>query len=190
MVTFVRTSATFARCELWKFPSIVCPRPAEDPCECCESAGACFRQVGIFHPHAEDNCEKLNAGGSHRPPSKSPDGESSPEPPPAYSEVHPAEWKEIRKYKARKVNEARPRKIISRPFGLPKHINIEQYYSNPICMRGSYNYKVEVAVDAKTTELKQYLSVADKCTGPDLIRADCVPPEILANVSRDCSITW
>ena len=44
---------------------------------------------------------------------------------------------------------------------------------------------VEVAVDAKRTELKQYLSVADIGAGPNLIRADCVPPEILASVNRD-----
>ena len=40
-------------------------------------------------------------------------------------------------------------------------------------------------VGAKPTELKQYLSVADTGAGPNLIRADCVPPEILANVNRD-----
>ena len=136
-------------------------------------------------PGAEGYCEELNAGGSHRPPSKPPDGESPPEPPPARSEVHPAKWNEIREYKARKMNEARPRKIISRPFGLPKHISIEQYYSNPICMLSAYNYKVEVAVGAKPTDLKQYLSVADTAVGPNLIRADCVPAEILANVNRD-----
>ena len=136
-------------------------------------------------PHPEEYCEKINAGGSHRPPIKPPDGESPPEPPPARSEVHPAKWKEIREYKARKVDEARPRKIISRPLGLPKHITIEQYYSNPIYMLSAYYYKVEVAVGAKATELKQYLSVADTGAGPNLIRADCVPPEIFANVNRD-----
>ena len=52
-------------------------------------------------------------------------------------------------------------------------------------MLSAYNYKVEVAVGAKQTELKQYLSVADTGAGPTLIRADCVPPEILANVNRD-----
>ena len=52
-------------------------------------------------------------------------------------------------------------------------------------MLSAYNYKVEVAVGAKPTELKQYLSVADTGSGPNLIRADCVPPEILANVNRD-----
>ena len=92
---------------------------------------------------------------------------------------------EIREYNACKVDEAKPRKIIPRPFGLPKHINIEQYYSNPICMFIAYNYKVEVANVAKLTELKQYLSVADTDAGPNLRRADCVPPEILANVNRD-----
>ena len=52
-------------------------------------------------------------------------------------------------------------------------------------MLSAYNYKVEVAVGAKPTELKQYLSVADTGAGRNLIRADCVPPEILANVNRD-----
>ena len=52
-------------------------------------------------------------------------------------------------------------------------------------MLSAYNYKVEVAVSAKPTELKQYLSVADTDAGPNLIRADRVPPEILANVNRD-----
>ena len=93
--------------------------------------------------------------------------------------------KDIREYKALKGDEERPRQIISRPFGLPKHIAIEQYYSNPICMLSAYYYKVEVAVGAKPTELKQYLSVADTGAGPNLIRADCVPPEIFANVNRD-----
>ena len=51
-------------------------------------------------------------------------------------------------------------------------------------MLSSYNH-VEVAVGAKPTELKQYLSVADKGAGPNLIRVDCVRPEILANVNRD-----
>ena len=54
-------------------------------------------------------------------------------------------------------------------------------------MLSAYNcsYKVEVTVGAKPTELKQYLSVADTSAGPNLIRADCVPAEILANVNRD-----
>ena len=85
-----------------------------------------------FTPHAEEYCEKLIAGGSQRPPSKPPDRESPPEKPPARSEVHPTKGKERREYKAREVDEARPRQIISRPYGLPKHITIEQYYSNPI----------------------------------------------------------
>ena len=52
-------------------------------------------------------------------------------------------------------------------------------------MFSAYKYKVEVAVGAKPTELKQYLSVADTGAGPNLIRADCVPLEILANLNRD-----
>ena len=52
-------------------------------------------------------------------------------------------------------------------------------------MLSSYNYKVEVAVGAKPTEQKQYLSDAGTSAGPNLIRADCVPPEILANLNRD-----
>ena len=52
-------------------------------------------------------------------------------------------------------------------------------------MLSAYNYEVEVAVGAKPTELKQHLSVADTDAGPNLIRADSVPPEILANVNRD-----
>ena len=48
-----------------------------------------------------------------------------------------------------------------------------------------YNYKVEVAVGAKPTDLKQYLSVPDTGSGPNVIRADCVPQEIFANVNRD-----
>ena len=52
-------------------------------------------------------------------------------------------------------------------------------------MPSAYNYKVEVAVGARPIELKQYLYVADTGAGPNLIRADCVPPKILANVTRD-----
>ena len=52
-------------------------------------------------------------------------------------------------------------------------------------MLRAYNYKVEVAVGAKPTELKKYLFVADTGAGPNLIRADCVPPEILGNVNCD-----
>ena len=52
-------------------------------------------------------------------------------------------------------------------------------------MLSAYNYKVDVAVGAKPTELKRYLSLEDIGAGPNLIRADCVPPEILANVNRD-----
>ena len=52
-------------------------------------------------------------------------------------------------------------------------------------MLSAYSYKVEAAVDAKPTDLKPFLSVADTVTGPNLIRADCVPPEILANVNHD-----
>ena len=52
-------------------------------------------------------------------------------------------------------------------------------------MLSSYNYKVEVAVGAKPAELKQYLSVTGTDAGQNRIRADCVPPEILANLNRD-----
>ena len=52
-------------------------------------------------------------------------------------------------------------------------------------MLSAYNYKVEVAVGTKPTELKQYLSVADADAGPNLTRVDGDPPEILANVNRD-----
>ena len=52
-------------------------------------------------------------------------------------------------------------------------------------MHSAYTYKVEVPVDAKPTELKQYQSVTDTGAGPNLIRAHCVPPEIIATVNRD-----
>ena len=52
-------------------------------------------------------------------------------------------------------------------------------------MLSAYNYKVEVAVGTKPTELRQYLYVADTGAGPNLIRAVCVPPEIVSNVNRD-----
>ena len=52
-------------------------------------------------------------------------------------------------------------------------------------MISTYKYRVEVAVGAKPTELKQDLSVADTGAGHNLIRADCVPPDILAKVNHD-----
>ena len=74
---------------------------------------------------------------------------------------------------------------MSRPFGLPKHITLEKYLSTPVCMLSAYNYKVEASIRSNPNDWSSFLSVADTGAGPNLIRADCVPPEVLAKINRD-----
>ena len=74
---------------------------------------------------------------------------------------------------------------MSRPFGVPKHITLEKYLSTPVCMLSAYNYKVEASIRTNPNDWISFLSVADTGAGPNLIRADCVPPEVLAKVNSD-----
>ena len=128
--------------------------------------------------------KKPGAGGLNRPPADPPDDEVAPEPLPLRSKFHPRKWIDIQEREARKQYEERNRTIMSRPFGLPKHITLEKYLSTPVCMLSAYNYEVEASIGTNPSDWTSFLSVADTGAGPNLIRADCVPPEVHAKVNR------
>ena len=52
-------------------------------------------------------------------------------------------------------------------------------------MLSAYNYKVEALIRTNPNDWTSFLSVADTRAGPNLIRAGCAPPDVLAKVNRD-----
>ena len=68
---------------------------------------------------------------------------------------------------------------MERPFGLPPDITFEEYLEHPICTLSPYNYKVEASVGVIADKLQKSLCVFDTGAGPNLIRADLLPDDVI-----------
>ena len=56
---------------------------------------------------------------------------------------------------------------------------VAYYRSDPVCALSAYTYKLSVAVGANSTRFRQMLSVLDTGAVHNVIRAECVPEEVL-----------
>ena len=63
--------------------------------------------------------------------------------------------------------------MLQRPFGLPKHVEMEKYRASPVChlSLSKYNYKIEASIGVNRSSQKVRYSVLDTGAGPNLIRA-------------------
>lgn len=78
-----------------------------------------------------------------------------------------------------------PTKILARPFGLPRWVNSVQYARSQVCFLSSFNYKVEASIGPDIQTLRPVLTVLDTGAGPNLIRADLLPPAALEACDKD-----
>ena len=78
--------------------------------------------------------------------------------------------------------------IDERPYGIPRGVSFEDYKEDPICKLSLYNYKVEASVGTSTNSLTPVLSVFDTGAGPNIIRADILPDEVLSSLQTSREI--
>ena len=93
-------------------------------------------------------------------------------PPPSLVRAEPPPW-------TIQPADCRPRRVLKRPFGLPRHIPLSRYRVNPVCALSVYNYKVEAALGPSADSCTRMLTVFDTGAGPNLIRADLLPPGVI-----------
>ena len=86
---------------------------------------------------------------------------------------------------ARPANRIKVSSICLRPFGLPKKRTMEDYRKDPVCALSARNYRLNVAIGATSTHFRRALSVLDTGAGPNVIRASCVPDEVLKTIDKD-----
>ena len=85
----------------------------------------------------------------------------------------PRKGRQLRKHAHRVV------KLLQRPYGLPQGIHVSEYRKDPVCFLSTTNYKVAARIGPTTEEAAGILTVFDTGAGPNLIRADCLKPEVL-----------
>ena len=73
-------------------------------------------------------------------------------------------------------------KLLSRPFGLPRSITIQEYRKDPTCYLSTYNYKVAAQIGTSDKSTNDVLNLLDTGAGPNLTPADCSPKEALSNL--------
>ena len=88
----------------------------------------------------------------------------------------PRKGRALRKHALRQVQ------LLRRPFGLPKNITVDEYRMSPVCYLSTYNYKVAACIGSSADTARAILTVLDTGAGPNLIRSDCVPKQILNNL--------
>ena len=64
----------------------------------------------------------------------------------------------------------------------------EEYREDPICKLSYYNYKFEARIGPDSKPLTFHLSVFDTGAGPNIIRADFLPPEVLSSLNTERTI--
>lgn len=77
-----------------------------------------------------------------------------------------------------------PPHILVRPYGLPRYVTVAEYLADPVCYLSTVNYKVEAELGPTVSTCRPVLTVFDTGAGPNLIRADLLPPELLERADR------
>eukprot|EP00171_Calliarthron_tuberculosum_P023407 IDg23407t1 len=70
----------------------------------------------------------------------------------------------------------------NQPFGLTKGLSIGQYRADPICHLSLFNYKISAKIGPGLSDLREILTIIDTGAGPNLIRADLLPPPVLKTI--------
>ena len=63
-----------------------------------------------------------------------------------------------------------------------------QYRSDPICYLSKFNYKVSAMIGPDVSSLRPHLTVLDTGAGPNLIRADLLPEQVISKINRSREI--
>lgn len=77
------------------------------------------------------------------------------------------------------------RSVLTRPYGLPRWVTMSAYRSDPVCALSLYNYKVEAQIGASRHSLMPVVSVIDTGAGPNLVKAELVPAQVLQSLDSN-----
>lgn len=78
--------------------------------------------------------------------------------------------------------------VTQSPFGLPTSISMTEYLADPALSLSKYNYKVEASIGPKFSCRTSRLTVFDTSAGPNLVRANVLPEEVLRNLDKSREI--
>lgn len=72
-----------------------------------------------------------------------------------------------------------------RPVGLSKKVRLKEYRADPVFHLSTFNYKVNARAGSDKKSAKYLLSEIDTGAGPNLIREQCCPPDVLNKLRTD-----
>ena len=115
-------------------------------------------------------------------PGVTPNGQETEPPPPSPKESESSPPWTIQ------PDQYRARTILSRSYGLLKYFKLSSYRVNPLCFLSLYNYKVSASVGVSADRCVPRLSVLDTGAGPNLIREDLLPQDVVNRAMREREI--